>query len=68
MDTATLKRVVHARQIVEDQRCRVEVFERDCQLFGRGLLKTVRLSHLKDHPRADEAAGIVKHVPQCFFE
>src|SRR5208282_2881320 len=65
---APLHAIVHAWQIVEDQRRRVEVFERNGQVFGWGLMQAVRRGHLKDHPWADEDAGIIEHMTERFLE
>src|ERR1035438_7915355 len=67
-NSAPLDGIVHARQIVEDQRRRVEVFERDGQVFGGSLIQAVRRRHLKDHLRPDEAARIVEYMTQRFLE
>ena len=46
----------------------MEVFERDSQILGGNCRQTVRRSNLKDHPRADQAAGIVQHMAKRLLE
>ena len=64
---ATLCGIVHARQVVKEKRSGVEVFERDGQVFGVSARQAVRRRHLKDQPRANQAAGIVQHMAKRFL-
>jgi len=61
---AALDGVVHAGQVVEDQRGSVEVLEGDGEVVGGLGVKIVGRAHAKHHAWPDHAAGIREHVVQ----
>ena len=67
-NAAPLRGIVHAGQIVEEQRSGVEVFKRDGQISGGYCIQAISRRHLKDHARPDQAAGIVEHMTKRLLE
>jgi len=67
-NSAALIGIIHARQIVEDQRGCVEVFKRDGQVPGGCLPQAVRRRHLIHHARPNKAPRIVKNMAKRFLQ
>ena len=67
-DAAALKGVIHARQVVEDERGGVEVLEGHGDVVGGFGIKIVGFAQAQDHARPNHAAGIREHVAQGFFK
>ena len=66
--SSPLHGIVHARQVVEDERGGMEVFERNRQILRRRCLQPVGRRHQQNHARTDQAAGMVEHVAQRLRE
>lgn len=60
--------VVHAWQVVEQQRSGVEVLECDGELLRVQWVKPVRNCHLKNKPGPDQASRVIEHMTERVFK
>jgi hypothetical protein len=61
-NSSPFRSIVHARQVIEEQRRGVEVFERDGQIFGVFTSQAVSNSHLIDQPGTDETPVVIENM------
>src|SRR5271168_1754098 len=59
---APLQGIVHAGEVVEQQRGGVEVLESDGEPFGVIRAQSISSGHLKDELWTDQAARVVEHM------
>ena len=61
---APFRGVIHARQVVEEQRSGVKIFDGDRQVFRAGFGQAVGPGHFVDEACAHQAAGMIQGLPQ----
>jgi len=66
--SAALLGIVHAGEVVKEQRGGMEVLQRDAEFGGIGIGQGIGSEHLSDDFGSDEAAGIAEHMLERGFE
>ncbi len=65
---AALLSIVHAGEVVKEQRGRMEVLQRDAEFGGIRIGEGISREHLSDDFGPHETAGIAEHLLQRRFE
>src|SRR5450631_3328091 len=65
---APLQRIVHAGQVVEQERSGVKVLECNGEFLGMIGIQPVRCCHLKNQLGAHQTPGVVEHMAKSVFE